>query len=54
MVQWSGDCLNARLGEIAESVKMPINYGKTKRPYEALLYSDIGPRYVLCRIGGRL
>ena len=54
MVQWFEDCLNARLGEIAESVKMPINYGKTKRPYEALLQFDIELRYVLCRIGGRL
>jgi hypothetical protein len=54
MVQRSGDCLDARLGEIAETVKMPFNCGKAKRPYEALLQFGIESGYVLCRIGGRL
>ena len=50
----SGNCLERVPGEITESVKTPINHGRTKRPYAALLYPDIDSRYVLRSIGGTL
>ena len=54
MAQRVGRCLNEGLGEIKVAVKMPCTHGKTERPREPLLQLDIGVRYSLLRIGGRL
>lgn len=50
----SGNCLERVPGEITESVKTPINHGRTKRPCAALLYPDIESKHVLRSIGGTL
>src|SRR3989344_6313547 len=54
MEQSYGYCLYEELGESALTVKMPSVRSRTKRPRGALLQLDIGPRYNMCRIGGRL
>ena len=49
-----GRCLNEGSGEIEIPVKMQVTRGRAKRPHGALLQFDIGLRFRMCRIGGRL
>ena len=48
------DCLNYPPGEIVVPVKMPVTRNKTERPHGASLQFNIGFRYFMYRIGGRL
>ena len=47
-------CLDNTPGEIEEPVKILVTRNRTERPHGALLQLNIGIRYYMYRIGGRL